>query len=65
MAAMGLAMATFILGGGVPTGVIPKWVHQGLYFLTLSVQIKTVWVEQSVLKQNRRLMHTTENKIIG
>ena len=63
MAAMGLAMATFILGGGVPTGVIPKWSHQSLYLLTLAVQIKTVVIEQSVLKQNRRLIRKTEAKI--
>lgn len=63
MAAMGLAMATFILGGGVPTGAIPKWVHQGLFLATLTVQIKAVVVEQLVLTQNRRLIRQTENKI--
>ncbi|MEE8368781.1 MAG: hypothetical protein V3S30_10745, partial [Thermoanaerobaculia bacterium] len=63
MAAMGLAMATFILGGGVPTGAIPKWVHQGLFLATLTVQIKAVLVEQLVLTQNRRLIRQTENKI--
>jgi hypothetical protein len=64
-AAMGLAMATFILGGGVPTGAIPKWLHQTLFLATLAVQIKTVLVEQLVLSQNRRLLHSTEKKITG
>jgi hypothetical protein len=64
MAAMGFAMATFILGGGVPTGAIPKWVHQGLFLITLAVQVRTVLIEQSVLSQNWRLLRSTDRKII-
>lgn len=63
MGAMGLAMATFILGGGVATAIIPKWIHQMLFLLTLMVQVKSVLVEQLVLSQNRRLLRTTENRI--
>jgi hypothetical protein len=56
MGALGLAMATFILGGGVYTKVIPTWIHHGLFWLTLLVQLRTLWLEQQVLTANDRLM---------
>jgi hypothetical protein len=56
MLAMGLAMATFIIGAGVHTRVIPVWVHQALYFLTIAVQLWTLKLEHQVLRRNRELM---------
>lgn len=56
MIAMGLCMATFILGGGVYTQTLPSWVHHSLFWLTLVAQIKTLWIEHQVLTENERLM---------
>ena len=56
MAAMGLVMATFILGGGVDTGAIPGLVHQAMFLVTLGVQLKTLWIEHLVLLDNAALI---------
>ena len=56
MLAVGMAMATFIVGGGVATRVIPAWIHQVLFWATVAVQFRAMWLEQQVLGQNRRLM---------
>lgn len=56
MVALGLAMATFILGGGVYTGVLPVWVHHALFWVTLAAQLWTLWLEQQVLTANHHLM---------
>ena len=60
MLAMGLAMATFILGGGVDTGAIPSWVHQAMFLITLFVQLKTLWIEHLVLLDNTALLGRVE-----
>ncbi len=56
MIAMGLCMATFILGGGVYNNTLPQWVHHTLFWLTLVAQVKTLWIENQVLSENERLM---------
>ena len=56
MLAVGLAMATFILGGGVYTGAVPLWVHHGLFWLTLAAQLRALVLEGRVLVANDRLM---------
>lgn len=56
MLAMVLAMATFILGGGVDTGALPAWLHQAMFFITLLVQLRTLWIEHLVLLDNKALM---------
>ncbi|HYO12566.1 MAG TPA: hypothetical protein VE685_05160 [Thermoanaerobaculia bacterium] len=56
MLAMGLVIATFVLGGGAATGAVPNWVHHALFFATVAVQVYTLWVENRVLTDNERLM---------
>jgi len=65
MLAMGLAMTTFILGGGVYTGVIPHWIHHSLFWLTLAAQLRTLWIEQQVLVANERLMGKINQHLHG
>jgi len=60
MFAMGITMATFILGGGVYAGVIPPWLHQGLFYATLAIQLKTLFISGSILKENEQLMRTID-----
>ena len=56
MLAMVLAMATFILGGGVDTGVIPAWLHQAMFLATVFVQVRALWTEHLVLLDNSDLL---------
>lgn len=65
MLAMGMAMATFIVGGGVERSVLPVWTHQLLYFSTLVVQVHTLRLEHRVLRENRLLMRGIDRQIAG
>lgn len=56
MLALGLAMATFILGGGVATGSVPSWIHHALFYATLLAQARALQLEGRVLVENERLM---------
>ena len=56
MAAMGLVIATFVLGGGTYAGALGSWLHHSLFYLTLVVQVRTLWIEGRVLLANDRLM---------
>lgn len=56
MVAMGLVMATFILGGGVETQVLPKWIHWGLFYLAVGAQFRALYLEFLVLTENQRLI---------
>jgi hypothetical protein len=61
MLATGMAMATFIVGGGVATKLIPAWIHQLLFWATLLVQLRALLREGHVLARNRRLMAEVES----
>ena len=63
MLAMGLVMATFILGGGVERRVLPGWVHHGLFFLALFAQLRSILREHQALGENRELMDEAERRI--
>ena len=65
MLAMGLAMATFILGGGVYTGAVPRWVHHALFYLALAAQAAALWRESRVLAANDRLMAGINRRLGG
>ena len=60
MLAMGLVMATFILGGGVATGSVPSWVHHVLFYIAVLTQGYALWIEQRVLGDNERLMEKVD-----
>jgi 4-hydroxybenzoate polyprenyltransferase len=63
MLAMGLAMATFILGGGAATGALPPLVHHVLFWATLVAQGRALWREQRVLDANERLMAQLDREL--
>ena len=56
MFAMGAVMATFIIGGGVATLVVPPWIHAALFFTALVVQVRALLIEGSVLTANEHVM---------
>lgn len=63
MAAMGLAIATFVLGGGYVAGAVPSWIHVVLFYATLVVQVWTLVLEGQVLLQNERLMNDINERL--
>lgn len=65
MLAMGLAMATFIIGGAVATLLLPAWTHQGLFWLTVIAQARALWWEHQVLGQNRALMSGLNRTLVS
>lgn len=60
MLAMVLVMATFIVGGGVQTRVVPAWIHHALFYVTLAVQLWTLAVEHRVVAANARLLREVD-----
>lgn len=63
MLAMMLAMATFVIGGGVATEAVPSWVHHALFFVTLAAQVWALWVEFEVLAENEKLMKSVDRRL--
>jgi hypothetical protein len=63
MLAMGLVMATFIVGGGVATGSLSRWIHHVLFYLAAAAQGYALWVERRVLVQNERLMGDVDRRL--
>jgi 4-hydroxybenzoate polyprenyltransferase len=63
MLAMMLAMATFVLGGGVATLAVPGWVHHLLFGLTAIAQVWALWVEFEVLTANEKLMNSVDRRL--
>ena len=63
MLAMGLVMATFILGGGVATGSVPSWIHHALFYSAVFVQVYSLRIEWRVLGENERLMVDVDRRL--
>ena len=55
MLALGLAMATFILGGAAATGTL-NWLHHALFYATLLAQLRALQLEWRAVGENERLM---------
>lgn len=64
MLALGLAMATFILGGAVATGTL-RWLHHALFYATLLAQARALQLEWQVLTENERLMTSINRQLAG
>lgn len=64
LAAMLVAMALFVVGGGVYTGAVPRWVHHGLFYAALAAQLFAMSREARVLAANERLM-TNINRLLA
>jgi hypothetical protein len=63
MLAILLAMATFVLGGGVATKAVASWVHHALFVATLAAQVWALWVEFEVLTANEKLMRSVDRRL--
>ncbi len=61
--AMLLAMATFIVGGGVQTKVVSSWVHHALFLAALAAQLFTLAIEHRVLGANHRLLVDVDRRL--
>jgi hypothetical protein len=58
MAAIGLTMAQFILGGGTHTRVLPAWIHHILGWATFGSNVYCFLLETKYLVQNARLLNS-------
>jgi 4-hydroxybenzoate polyprenyltransferase len=63
MLAILLAMATFVVGGGVYARQAPAWIHHALFYVTAAVQVWTLLREQRVLGANDRLMADIDRRL--
>jgi 4-hydroxybenzoate polyprenyltransferase len=63
MLAMALVMATFIVGGGVATGSVPRWIHHVLFYLAAASQFYALWKERRALTENERLMESVDRRL--
>ena len=63
MLAMMAVMATFIVGGGVATTVLPPWSHATLFWVTLVIQVWTLVIEGRVIGDNERLMRLVDRQV--
>lgn len=61
--AMILAIVTFVLGGAVVTKSVPAWLHQVLFFVTVTVQVFTLRRETRVLIANERLISDINRQV--
>ena len=65
MLAILLAIATFVVGGGVVSGSVPRRLHGALFLVTLVVQGWALWVEARALAANDRLMAGLNRRLAG
>jgi hypothetical protein len=65
LAAIGAALATFLLGGASVAGSVPAWLHHGLFYLALIAQVCALWIERRVLADNERLMVDLGQRLAG
>ena len=63
MAAMGLVIATFVLGGGAYAGALPSSIHHLLFYVTIAVQVYSLRIEGHVLLANERLMVSINERV--
>jgi hypothetical protein len=57
MLAIVVSVAAAVVGGGVSTGSIPVWVHQGLTWAALLLNIYSLWISYQVVKENVEAIH--------
>jgi hypothetical protein len=65
LAAIGAVLATFLLGGASVAGSVPAWLHHGMFYLALTVQVRALWIERGVLADNERLMVNLGHRLAG
>jgi hypothetical protein len=56
MYAMLAIMVTFIMGGGVPSGKTPWWLHLALSLTTVVLYARAYWIELQAMQENAGLM---------
>ncbi len=56
MYAMIAIMVTFIMGGGVASGMTPRWLHDMMSFATLFLFARAYWVQLQAMMSNADLM---------
>jgi uncharacterized membrane protein YphA (DoxX/SURF4 family) len=61
--AMVFTMATMILGGGVHTGMLPRWIHWGLAAFALYYNVVAFWRDAKYMIEHNLLMQELESRL--
>jgi hypothetical protein len=56
MYAIAVLMVTFIMGGGVPSGKTPRWLHDALALASIVLFSRAYYVQLRAMDENARLM---------
>jgi hypothetical protein len=56
MYAIGILMVTFIMGGGVPSGKTPRWLHDALSAGCVVLFGRAYYIQLKAMDENARLM---------
>lgn len=64
IAAIGLGIAAFLLGGASATAAVRPWVHHTSFYLLLAVQGIALWQEYRVLRANQSLIDEIDRQIV-
>jgi len=56
MYAIAILMVTFIMGGGVPSGKTPRWLHDALSIGSIVLFGRAYYVQLKAMDENARLM---------
>ena len=56
MYAIAALMVTFIMGGGVPSGKTPRWLHDTLAAVTLVLFARAYYAQLRAMEENARLI---------
>jgi hypothetical protein len=57
MLAIVASVAAAVVGGGVSVGAIPVWVHQGLVWIALGLNLYSLFISYQVVVENVRAIH--------
>jgi hypothetical protein len=58
-----VTIATVVLGGGIHTGALPRWIHSATVALTLALNIWTFVLEYHAVKNNLLLLTLVDYKV--
>ena len=63
MLAILVSLSAAVVGGGVSTGSVPVWIHQGLAWAALALNVYSLWVSYQVVVENVEAIHRINEQV--
>lgn len=63
MLAVCVSVAAAAVGGGVSVGSVPLWVHEGLVWAALAVNLYSLWISYKVVVENVNAIHRINGEV--